>query len=365
MRKTLASLILVVMVAMLMPVSAMAAITPYTGLDAGVGPGGAMPNSNAAAAGFDAAAAALGTLSYEDFESAPIGNFGTLNLTNMTVTLTGTASDADAGITNVTGNEIEGYNTTSGGVKHLRFVPPFAVGSCSVTFSFVVPVQAWGAYFTGVGTVPNTSIAVKFNDGTAQSYGVPGAVNGGVSFFGFTDPGKSIVSVTIQEDLTSSSVRDIIGIDDIRIVPMNLDIDIKPWSDPNAVNRTKRGVIPVAILGSADFDPTALDPTELSFNFCGVSVMPSHDITDPDVWNDHIVNVWFDPGPDGIPGTTDDVGDVTANMDLYPDVVIHFNVEDIAAAILGEKGDDFTGVLIVDVGGSYTITGSDVIRIAK
>jgi hypothetical protein len=42
------------------------------------------------------------------------------------------------------------------------------------------------------------------------------------------------------------------------VVPV--DIDVKPGSDPNCFNNDGHGVIPVAILGSADFDVTQVDP---------------------------------------------------------------------------------------------------------
>jgi len=156
---------------------------------------------------------------FEDFESAPLGNFTNLSLAEMTVTLSGTGSDEQAGITNVVGDAILGYNTTGEGSKHLRFVPPFGAGTVTVTFTPNVKLQAWGAYFTGVGTVPNTSVEVGFDDGTAQTFAVPGASAGGATFFGFTDPEKIITSVTVREILTSTSTRDILSIDDVRFAP--------------------------------------------------------------------------------------------------------------------------------------------------
>ena len=39
-----------------------------------------------------------------------------------------------------------------------------------------------------------------------------------------------------------------------------VDIDIKPGSDPNCFNSDGNGVIPVAILSSAFFDATSVDP---------------------------------------------------------------------------------------------------------
>ena len=47
-------------------------------------------------------------------------------------------------------------------------------------------------------------------------------------------------------------------------------IDIKPGSDPNCFNNDGHGVIPVAILGSADFDATRVDPA--SVQLAGMSV---------------------------------------------------------------------------------------------
>ena len=57
---------------------------------------------------------------------------------------------------------------------------------------------------------------------------------------------------------------------DSALRPLIVDIDIKPGSYPNAVNINGSGVVPVAILGSADFDVSEIDPATLSFG--GLSV---------------------------------------------------------------------------------------------
>lgn len=49
-----------------------------------------------------------------------------------------------------------------------------------------------------------------------------------------------------------------------------VDIDIKPGSDPNCFNNDGHGVIPVAILGAADFDVTQVDPSTVQLE--GLSV---------------------------------------------------------------------------------------------
>jgi hypothetical protein len=43
------------------------------------------------------------------------------------------------------------------------------------------------------------------------------------------------------------------------------EIDIKPGSDPNSINPFSRGVVPVAIFGSEDFDVAGIDLTRLTF----------------------------------------------------------------------------------------------------
>lgn len=194
----------------------------FQGRDPGAGPASPRPNSNAAAAAFDAAAGALGTLNLIDFESAPLGNFSALSVApGVVATLAGTtasATDADPGITDVPGNSGLGYNTTAGGTKHLRFVPLFNGGTATATFSFADPVQAFGAFFTGLGTA-NGDLFVTFNDGTSQELPVAGvgSVVGGAQFFGFTDAGRSISSISLQlRNVTGS--RDIFGIDDVRYV---------------------------------------------------------------------------------------------------------------------------------------------------
>jgi hypothetical protein len=49
-------------------------------------------------------------------------------------------------------------------------------------------------------------------------------------------------------------------------------IDIKPGSDPNCININGHGVIPVAILGSGDFDVSQIDLASLSFGGLEVRV---------------------------------------------------------------------------------------------
>lgn len=56
------------------------------------------------------------------------------------------------------------------------------------------------------------------------------------------------------------------------VPPIEVQIDIKPWSDPNSINLRSKGVIPVAILTTStaagepvDFDATMVDPATVVF----------------------------------------------------------------------------------------------------
>jgi hypothetical protein len=48
-------------------------------------------------------------------------------------------------------------------------------------------------------------------------------------------------------------------------VAVEVEIDIKPGSDPNSINLKSKGLIPVAILTTPDFDASTVDPTTVEF----------------------------------------------------------------------------------------------------
>ena len=48
-------------------------------------------------------------------------------------------------------------------------------------------------------------------------------------------------------------------------VPIQASIDIKPGSDPNSINLKSKGVVPVAVLTTDDFDASTIDPVTVTF----------------------------------------------------------------------------------------------------
>lgn len=195
--------------------AAQAAIITYTGEDAGAVAGGATPNSDAAAASFDAAAGALGALSLIDFESAPLGTFSALMIAPG-VTLSGisfTGGDHQIRNTDRCGN-VCGFNTTAGGDNYVDVDAGF------ITFDFSTGVQAFGVYITGLQLAGET---VVFDDGTSQTLTLnnPGS---GAQFFGFTDAGKSIASIMIDTRNPSNNLGDFVGLDDVRYVSGSVSV---------------------------------------------------------------------------------------------------------------------------------------------
>jgi hypothetical protein len=142
-------------------------------------------------------------------------------------------------------------------------------------------------------------------------------------------------------------------------IPINLAtsvqevaINIKPGSYPNPLNIKDKGVLPVAVLGSEDFDVFNIDPASIRLE--GVAPIRSsyEDVATP-VNNDAEVCECTTEGPDG-----------------YLDLTLKFKTQEIIAA-LGEVNDGdlleliLTGALTEVVDGT-PIEGSDcVVIIAK
>ena len=88
-----------------------------------------------------------------------------------------------------------------------------------------------------------------------------------------------------------------IGLYGTGVTPIiEVDIDVKPGSDPNTINVRKQGVIPVAILGSDMFNVADVDVTTLAFGPSGAP--PVHDLTDAAVYATHVTDVNGDGYPD-------------------------------------------------------------------
>jgi hypothetical protein len=124
---------------------------------------------------------------------------------------------------------------------------------------------------------------------------------------------------------------------------IEVSVDIKPMSWPNPLNVKSRGVLPVAILGTEDFDVTQIDPATVRLEGIAPLRWALEDV-----------------------GT---VGDPLAGPDGFTDLTLKFDTQEIVAA-LGDVNDGdvmvlhLTGNLTEEFGGT-PIVGEDVVRIIK
>ncbi len=111
----------------------------------------------------------------------------------------------------------------------------------------------------------------------------------------------------------------------------NIGIDIKPGSDPNSINLGSNGVVPVAILGSEDFEAATVNPSTVTLAGADVKLK----------------------GKSGNAGSLEDVND-----DGYLDLVVQ-----VYTTSLVLTSGDAEAVLNAYTYAGPALTGSDSIRI--
>ncbi len=167
--------------------------------------------------------------------------------------------------------------------------------------------NAWG---WGMQTRPNPA-----NNAQRYSLAIP-VVTNALKFEGNLNSGDRLFSVSeIQAFGTPYEIE--------------VDIDIKPGSDPNSINMGGNGVIPVAILGSDTFDVTEVDPLSVLLEGAALRLK----------------------GKSGNAGSYEDV-----NADGFLDLVVH--ILDFSVA---EGSTD--AILTGETYGGQPIHGSDSIRL--
>lgn len=128
------------------------------------------------------------------------------------------------------------------------------------------------------------------------------AIGGPVTVNGGSIVAVPAVDVNELDQGTSFDLTNVVGIgfdfwvDD---GPLVINIDIKPGSFPNSINLSSSGVVPVAILGTATFDVTTVDPDTIALAGAGVMMVGksskylcSLDDINVDTYIDLICNVY-------------------------------------------------------------------------
>lgn len=122
-------------------------------------------------------------------------------------------------------------------------------------------------------------------------------------------------------------------------VNIEVEVDIKPGSDPNSINLCSNGAVPIAILGSDTFDVFEVNTETLRFAEASVKVVGKKD-----------------------PHTLCSYEDV--NGDSFDDLVCHFVTSDIAALDGDSTFATVNGELFEEFGGT-AIQGTDNVNIVK
>jgi len=125
-------------------------------------------------------------------------------------------------------------------------------------------------------------------------------------------------------------------------------IDIKPQSCPNPLNVKSKGVLPVAILGTDEFDVTSIDPASIRLE--GIAPIRSRveDVSMPVL-------------------DREDVCDCTAESgDGFDDLTLKFDTQAFVAA-LGDvnDGDELVLTLTGEMSDETPIEGKDCVVILK
>ncbi len=153
----------------------------------------------------------------------------------------------------------------------------FAVGNNAPLVAIDTPDD--GAVYSGLQNVDFVGAGFDPEDGLLDgaslswSSDLDGAIGNGeeltVNASALTE-GIHTVALTVT-DADGLSSSDVVTIQVFRVAPpppppvIDVDIEVKPGSDPAPVNTGSKGVTPVAILTSEDFDATTADPDTLCF----------------------------------------------------------------------------------------------------
>lgn len=128
-------------------------------------------------------------------------------------------------------------------------------------------------------------------------------------------------------------------------------IDIKPGSCPNPFNLKSRGLLPVAILGTSDFNVDTIDPASIRLNGVAPIRSSKEDVAAPFTGEIATCEDCDESGPDG-----------------FMDLTLKFSAQAIVQA-LGvnnvNDGDCLILTLTGTLNGGTPIIGEDVLRILK
>lgn len=223
---------------LLAPTAAVGQLKTYYSLDAGESPTGPRTNYNPEVKQFKGDTGAFNVITFEGLPTGPWSDPNALSAPANAKLFPGQGVKVDLngfdprvpspdpkpyvyGVTSDHQDQYLGFDTTTnnGTGQFLRVVPFLqANGKADVTFEMPTPVSAFGFAVTGLGGQVPGSLHLLFqpNGGAPQDLTITGDLKGGLVFYGVTNfPGQTQY-FTLEMRGVTSTVRDIIGIDDVR-----------------------------------------------------------------------------------------------------------------------------------------------------
>jgi hypothetical protein len=177
-------------------------------------------------------------------------------------------------------------------------------------------------------------------------------ISGNQAIFDVTDGGILDEDTIVNGEIVEPSVL---------AVPVHPEVavDIKPGSCPNPLNIRSKGVLPVAIIGTEDFDVTRIDPA--SINLMGIA---------PLRWSLKDVATPYEP----FTGKEEAIDCTDAGPDGLIDLTLKFDTPELMQTIellLGVDPEDGEAIVLSLMGnlreefGSAQFIGEDVVLILK
>ena len=131
---------------------------------------------------------------------------------------------------------------------------------------------------------------------------------------------------------------------------INIAVDIKPNSDPNSLNVNSKGVLPVAILGTDDFDVMTVNASTVVLSWPGITLPPLADGVSPL------------PSADGVPPLRWAWEDV--NRDGLMDIVLKYSMKAAGPyTVTHERPGDLIMTLMGNLMDGTPLEGYDTVRI--
>jgi hypothetical protein len=133
------------------------------------------------------------------------------------------------------------------------------IGTWTVNFNSGALDTPWGTVSWNSYEPAGTSVIVRVRSSNDQiSWSSWETATNGVGLSSTPDGQYLQIETTLQ--ITSGDISPILYDLTVEVGIIPVDIDIKPGSCPNPINLKNKGVLPVAICGTEDFDVTTIDP---------------------------------------------------------------------------------------------------------